>query len=115
MDDATGGERIRRYLKKAIFASALLLISPLVLIAWIEKRVSSSELIFIGLGQFLALFPGMIGIFVRAAYYFALLDRCSWEIHVGFGSYFPIAPPSWVQTWLWADTVLLAPLPSARG
>ncbi len=86
--DATRGERLRRHLKKAIFTSAFLLVSPLVLIAWIEKRVSSSELIFIGLGQFLALFPGMIGTYVRAAYYFALLDRCSWEIHVGFGSYF---------------------------
>ena len=43
---------------------------------------------FISLGQFLALFPGMIGSYLRAAYYFALLERCSWEIHVGFGSYF---------------------------
>jgi len=86
--NATRGERLRRHLKKAIFTSAFLLVSPLVLIAWIEKRVSRSEVIFIGLGQFLALFPGMIGTYVRAAYYFVLLDRCSWEIHVGFGSYF---------------------------
>lgn len=86
--NATRGEQLRRYLKKAIFTSAFLLVSPLVLIAWIEKRVSRSEVIFIGLGQFLALFPGMIGTYVRAAYYFVLLDRCSWEIHVGFGSYF---------------------------
>ena len=86
--DATRGERLRRHLKKVIFASAFLLVSPLIVVAWIEKRISSGELIFVGLGQFLALFPGMIGIYVRAAYYFALLDRCSWEIHVGFGSYF---------------------------
>ncbi|MBK8508748.1 MAG: acyltransferase [Candidatus Competibacteraceae bacterium] len=88
MDNSARGERFRRYLKKAVFTSAFLLVSPLLLIAWIEKRVSRSELIFIGFGQFLALFPSMIGSYMRAAYYFALLDRCSWEIHVGFGSYF---------------------------
>lgn len=88
VDDTMRGEGLRTHLKKVIFASAFLLVSPLIVIAWIEKRISSGELIFIGLGQFLALFPGMIGIYVRAAYYFALLDRCSWEVHVGFGSYF---------------------------
>lgn len=71
-----------------VFISVFLLVSPLILGAWIEKQVLRSEWIFIGLGQFLALFPSMIGNYMRAAYYFALLDRCSWEIHVGFGSYF---------------------------
>lgn len=88
MSNLTRREGLRKCLKRAIFASAFLLVSPLILLAWLEKRVSGSELIFIGLGQFLALFPGMIGSYIRAAYYFALLDRCSWEIHVGFGSYF---------------------------
>ena len=87
-DGMMRGEQLRRYLKKIAFTSAFFLILPLIVIAWLEKRFSKSELIFIGLGQFLALFPGMIGTYVRAAYYFVLLDRCSWEIHVGFGSYF---------------------------
>jgi acetyltransferase-like isoleucine patch superfamily enzyme len=88
VDNSGRGERFRKHLKKAVFAGAFLLVSPLILIAWIEKRFSRSESIFIGLGQFLALVPGIIGSYMRAAYYFALLDRCSWEIHVGFGSYF---------------------------
>lgn len=88
MEPSVRGERFRRHLKKAVFAGAFLLVSPLVLLAWIEKRLSKSELIFIGLGQCLALLPGIIGSYMRAAYYFVLLERCSWEIHVGFGSYF---------------------------
>ncbi len=88
VSNLTRTEELRKRLKRAIFASAFLLVSPLILIAWIEKQVSRSELIFIGLGQFLALFPSMIGSYIRAAYYFALLECCSWEIHVGFGSYF---------------------------
>ena len=79
VSNLTRTEELRKRLKRAIFASAFLLVSPLILIAWIEKQVSRSELIFIGLGQFLALFPSMIGSYIRAAYYFALLECCSWE------------------------------------
>ncbi len=75
-------------MKIAVFAGAFLLVSPLVLIAWLEKKSCVSEAIFVGLGQFLGLFPGILGRYLRAAYYWALLDRCSWEIHIGFGSYF---------------------------
>lgn len=79
---------IRRKLKIVVFIGAFLLVSPLVLIAWFEKKGSTSEAIFISLGQFLGLFPGIIGSYLRAAYYWMLLDQCSWEIHIGFGSYF---------------------------
>lgn len=81
-------ETLRIFLKATVFASAFFLVSPLVLLAWLEKKTSVKEAIFVGLGQFLGLFPGIIGSYLRAAYYWALLDRCSWEIHVGFGSYF---------------------------
>lgn len=75
-------------MKRTVFTGAFLLVSPLVLIAWVEKKTSVREAIFVGLGQFLGLFPGIIGSYLRAAYYWGLLERCSWEIHVGFGSYF---------------------------
>ncbi|CDI03960.1 putative O-acetyltransferase [Candidatus Competibacter denitrificans Run_A_D11] len=81
-------EILRRFLKVTVFASAFFLVSPLVLLAWLEKKTSVKEAIFVSLGQFLGLFPGIIGSYLRAAYYWTLLDRCSWEIHVGFGSYF---------------------------
>lgn len=75
-------------MKVTVFASAFFLVSPLVLLAWLEKKTGVKEAIFVSLGQFLALFPGIIGSYLRAAYYWTLLDHCSWEIHIGFGSYF---------------------------
>jgi len=43
VDDTTRGERLRTHLKKAVFATAFLLVSPLIVIAWIEKRVSRNR------------------------------------------------------------------------
>jgi hypothetical protein len=36
--------------------------------------------------QLLALALGLPGVYLRAAYYRASLDRCNWEVHVGLGS-----------------------------
>jgi acetyltransferase-like isoleucine patch superfamily enzyme len=60
----------------------------MVLFAWIEKALSTSELVFVGMGQLLSLIPGVIGVYLRGAYYFGTLRTCSWETHIGFGSVF---------------------------
>lgn len=78
----------RRFLKRFVFGVSLVIVSPLVLAAWIERKFSIGENIFVGTSQLLALGPGLIGAHLRAAYYYASLDNCSWEVHVGFGSIF---------------------------
>lgn len=77
-----------RVLKVLAFAVALVLVAPLVLISWIERRVSRSEQVFALIAQLLALAPGLPGAYVRGAYYFGTLQDCSWETHIGFGSMF---------------------------
>ena len=62
--------------------------APMILAAWLEKRVSRGDTVFVCAGQFLALIPGLVGSYLRAAYYYASLEKCSWEIRVGFGSIF---------------------------
>lgn len=79
---------MRTVLKKTVFMLALGLVSPFIAASWIEKRLSDCELIFTGIGQFLSVFPGLIGSYCRAAYYFGSLEKCSWEVHIGFGSFF---------------------------
>lgn len=79
---------VRRIVKAAAFAAALAAVSPLVAAAWLEKRLSDGEQVFVLCAQMLALAPGLPGALLRAAYYFGTLDRCSWEVHVGFGSVF---------------------------
>lgn len=80
--------RLRQWLKLTIFAGCCAVCAPLIVLAWLEKRLSRSELLFTLCGQSLAMLPGFPGRWLRGAYYFGTLDRCSWETHIGFGSLF---------------------------
>ena len=71
-----------------VFILALVIVSPLIVISWVEKLVSRSEVLFVFLGQFLSMVPGLIGTYLRGAFYFGTIDECSWETHLGFGTFF---------------------------
>lgn len=79
---------LRRLIKVLVFALCLLVVSPLIVLSWLEARLSRGERVFVSISQFLALFPSIPGTWLRAAFYYAALERCSWETHVGFGSVF---------------------------
>ena len=79
---------LRRAFKAIAFGLSLVLTSPLIVIASLEKAVSRSEWVFAGFGQLLSLVPGIPGVYLRGAYYFGTLRQCSWETHIGFGSVF---------------------------
>ena len=78
----------KRLLKMAVFGVCLILTTPLIIVTWLEKKIFKNETIFVGFSQLLALIPGLIGTYLRAAYYYASLSQCSWETHIGFGSIF---------------------------
>ena len=77
-----------KLLKLSVFAVCLALVVPFIVLAWVEKQAWHGELLFTLCAQFLALWPGRPGSYLRGAYYFGTLERCSWETHVGFGSFF---------------------------
>ena len=79
---------VRRSVKAAAFAVALLVVLPLVALSWLEKRLSRSEILFLLCAQSLAVVPGFPGLWLRGAFYFGTLDRCSWEVLFGFGTLF---------------------------
>ena len=79
---------MRRGIKKCLFAIALVLTSPLIVVAWLEKSLTSQTRWFVSLSQLLSLVPGHTGSYLRAAYCFAILDQCDWEVYIGFGTYF---------------------------
>ena len=79
---------MRRWVKLLFFALAVVLAAPLILAATLERVFSRGEGVFVGASQLLALLPGLGGAYVRAAFYWATLERCHWEIRVGFGSVF---------------------------
>jgi len=86
--DHTSPGRLRRPLKAVAFCLSWALVAPLVVAVWLEKRLTSSEVLFTGCAQLLALCPGFPGRCLRGAYYFGTLAQCSWETHIGFGSVF---------------------------
>src|SRR5262245_29521434 len=83
----SGEHPLKLLVKGTAFALACVLVSPLMLLCWIEAR-GRGEWVFTGCAQLLALVPGKPGALLRGAFYFATLQRCSWQTHIGFGSLF---------------------------
>lgn len=79
---------MNQLLKKSIVILCFLVLSPLILIAWIEKKISSSEAVFASFAQFLSLIPGKVGSYFRVAYYRGTLKKCSYNVSIEFGSFF---------------------------
>lgn len=71
-----------------VFGVCLVPMAPLILLVWIEKALGAGESIFVAASQLVSLLPGRIGAYFRAGFYWATLEGCSWETHVGFGSIF---------------------------
>lgn len=81
-----GGGRAKRVLD----AIADIIVFPLLLMYRVGVRLvpSRSEMLFQSYSQFLALRPGISGIFLRRAFYRRTLTRCSRESSIGFGTTF---------------------------
>jgi len=77
-----------RVIKRLVFAAAVLVVWPLWVASWIERRLGLGEQVFLFGAQSVALVPGLPGVFLRSAYYVGVLEYCDWEVSVGFGSVF---------------------------
>lgn len=79
---------LKKALKFLLFFVCVLIVSPMIVLSWLEKKLQLGEALFATFAHLLALIPGPVGHYVRAAFYFGTLDSCSWETHIGFGSLF---------------------------
>jgi acetyltransferase-like isoleucine patch superfamily enzyme len=79
---------VKRTLKALVFAAALLVTAPLWLLAQLEKRLWGGEALYLTGAQLVALIPGIVGNYLRGAFYRMTLDDCAWETSIGFGSLF---------------------------
>jgi acetyltransferase-like isoleucine patch superfamily enzyme len=82
------GSALRRALKAVVFTLAAVVVSPLILLTWIEAALTRGEGVFLSCAQLLAFMPGPPGAKLRGAFYCATLRSCSWETSIGFGSLF---------------------------
>ena len=78
----------RRGIKAAADAVALVVVSPIALLYWLALRVAPSRAdgAIQGFSQLLALVPGVVGVFLRRAFYRVALDRCPRACSIGFGT-----------------------------
>ena len=77
---------LRRIVKRGVFAIAWLVLSPAIVLCWVESKTSPGERLYTVVAQGLAVLPGELGVRLRAAFYFGTVDRCDWETHFGFGT-----------------------------
>ncbi|MDP5052352.1 MAG: hypothetical protein NWP69_01065, partial [Congregibacter sp.] len=76
--------------KSLLHRVSQVLMAPLAALCWVESALSDSqsEVVFQSCTQFVALFPGLPGAFLRRAFYSLTLEHCSADCHIGFGSLF---------------------------
>jgi acetyltransferase-like isoleucine patch superfamily enzyme len=79
---------MKQFFKVVMIVICLVLNFPLLLFTWLEKKINGGDGTFVAIGQCLSLLPGKLGSYMRAAYYFANFEKSSWEVHIGFGTYF---------------------------
>jgi virginiamycin A acetyltransferase len=80
---------MKQIAKKIVFGIAFLFVLPLLALykLWCIFP-SDTDHLFISIGQYLALFPGKFGSYLRVAFYHQALPDFSKNVYVGFGSYF---------------------------
>lgn len=72
-----------------IFARSGCIVAVMPLVALSQVGTSlGSDRGFVTCGQLLSLVPGLVGLYLRKAFYRLTLGRFSFDVHVDFGSYF---------------------------
>lgn len=80
---------MRQFVKNTSFVISVVLITPLYLTFRAASLLSSVEGAFPGFSQFLSLFPGNVGNYLRKAFYRYTLKSCNKDCTITFGTFFP--------------------------
>ncbi|WP_133470506.1 acyltransferase [Paraglaciecola marina] len=79
---------MKNILKSAAHILFKLLALPIYCLFWLLSLVGSADGLFSSFGQFFSLFPGMFGVYLRAAFYRFAMTYCDNDVVVGFGTLF---------------------------
>lgn len=74
--------------KKTIRIGAVIAVSPLVVLYWLLRPVSREDSLFAGFSQTVSLFPGLLGSYLRIAFYRCAMSHCASDSYIGFGTLF---------------------------
>jgi acetyltransferase-like isoleucine patch superfamily enzyme len=73
-------------LRDALVFIAVIITAPLWCGAVLEARLGKGDDFFATCTQWLSLFPGKLGIYLRRGFYRQTLDRCATDCSIGFGT-----------------------------
>ena len=79
---------MKRTLKRIVHIVATLVVSPVIASYYLQTLLLGKNRPLEGCSQFLSLFPGISGNFLRAAFYRAVLQNCHRTADIGFGTIF---------------------------
>jgi len=74
--------------KKTVRIGALIVASPLVVLYWLLVPVSREDGLFAAFSQTVSLFPGLLGSYLRIAFYRCAMSHCASDSYIGFGTLF---------------------------
>ncbi len=78
--------RLKRGIRHAIVLVAMVLVSPMILMAQLEKWLQWGEWWFVAFSEMLSQIPGRTGAALRLGYYRGTLNRCGFNVYFGFGT-----------------------------
>ena len=79
---------MKEYAKIIIVSMFIVITLPFSLLSIISFKLFKSEEVFTFFGQLFSLIPGVFGRYVRSSFYVIVLKKCSYDISIGFCSYF---------------------------
>lgn len=79
---------IKQRAKRTVRFIALIVALPIYFVYSIVCLVSSKDQAFAGFAQFLSLFPGISGSYLRVGFYRLAMQKCQEELFIGFGTLF---------------------------
>jgi acetyltransferase-like isoleucine patch superfamily enzyme len=72
--------------KASLRAVACLVVLPLVMFFHLAAKLVGNDRVFPGCSQSMSLFPGLVGVYLRWAFYRQVLPRCGRDAWIGFGT-----------------------------
>jgi virginiamycin A acetyltransferase len=79
--------QLSRWIRYGLLVAAVFVTAPLWAAVRVSSRITSADDCFLTCSQLLAVFPGVVGIFLRRAFYWMCLESCSIDCRIGFATW----------------------------
>ncbi len=78
---------MRSFIKRLVQLTCFAAVSPMIVLS-VERLGPVGDLFYYFFATLLAVAPGKIGGFLRVAFYKGVCTRISWDVNIGFGTFF---------------------------